>query len=246
MANGDVHMRDSLALAFGGAGVVLAATADWRYAAAYLAGGLYATIFTPDDDLGRPTYAHNRVAKKFPVLGNIIELFKRMNYGYMPRHRGVSHTPVVGTAIRLVSPFIVFVMLRYFLGEASFEQDLNAWWMEYLMYFFVAACVADAAHFVRDFWMKEEEYGEAKRKDQLGIDRADRDSGADVFRGTHGFGESGAVQSGNVSGDDGADRSARPSLQRGQYVGRPDGSDHGVDPSHRRKFSNFVAAKPKN
>lgn len=152
MASGKHHALATLAL------TPLTAFVTWELsggdpAVAALAGlGCLSGIFiSPDLDLSRETISESILTRSIFVVGALwIALW--LPYSWIAQHRGLSHTPILGTMGRVVY-LAVFCMLIHITLRGLLPFDLVAWGGAYwpqLLIFAAGLAVADVAHWAMD------------------------------------------------------------------------------------------------
>lgn len=152
MSDGYTHFGDSIAVTIAFPAIVGAWQQSVDIGVFVLAGCVFASFFTPDDDLGRETYPAHIVRRYTPILATPFGLIKRPYYGMFRRHRGMSHWPIVGTLGRMVVPFCLVVIVRYLFGPVSLQQDMQ--YSGALFWFFLGAVAVDTPHELRDYFGK--------------------------------------------------------------------------------------------
>lgn len=102
-------------------------------------GYLFGTFLgSPDLDMN-----DSRPDQHWGVLGLVWNVYARLS-----PHRGVSHVPVVGTALRAVVVLYLIVGFTYFTPYRN--AAVNAIKSYEALYFFLSWCVADAIHIFYD------------------------------------------------------------------------------------------------
>ncbi len=143
MPDGKTHEHANLALV--PASALLVATAfPPEQALAYLAGGLFGTFWvTPDLDLS----AHNAEVRPLRYWGPLKVIW--VPYGIVFRHRGLSHTWIVGPLSRLLYLALAAALLLNLLGASGFQLPLDPV-RPYLPAFAAGYFVAQWVHLVLD------------------------------------------------------------------------------------------------
>lgn len=105
--------------------------------AAAFVGCLSAIIFTPDlIDIDQDTIPEKRI-RTVPVIGWIVATIYDGISKLIP-HRGISHVPIIGTAITLAIPWLVIIPFGIYVSWS------------FVLWLFVAKCWADLWHIVPD------------------------------------------------------------------------------------------------
>lgn len=165
MPNGKVHLKISLIT---GATLLTSATLglqDVNLIIGTAGGTLWASLITPDLDVdnGNITIAKIRQHLGRPAAG----IYRAITYPYakMAKHRGASHTPILGTFWRIIYFYCIISLLIIaweFMahGASSFkgyEDFLPIWpWtdeesVKIYVAFFCSACIIDLAHIIADW-----------------------------------------------------------------------------------------------
>jgi len=156
MSSGAKHLKISttLAVPLGAASVVLCS--DYEVNAAFIGGLIWATFVTPDLDIdgGNITLAKiRRVSRPLAFAWRIIT----WPYGKLFNHRGSSHTPVWGTAVRIAYFSLLPALLLWYFYDITFDFQSSRQ-LQLLTSFFIAASIIDIGHIVTDyvstFWKK--------------------------------------------------------------------------------------------
>lgn len=125
MASGNQHAIASGALgALGGLSLALTGTTSGPAAAAFGAGALVGIVLTPDLDLQTGSISQRSMGR----FGLIVATFWRMwwiPYAALLGHRSFwSHTPVIGTVIRLVYVGLIPAFIGWLLSLLPFWPEL--------------------------------------------------------------------------------------------------------------------------
>ncbi len=128
MADGKTHAQSNLI-----AGLLMTGASVWiplpiEQIIGIAVGSFLGGIITPDLDIAYRTYEKNRVYRFNPTLGGLWHLYW-FPYGWLMRHRGLSHWLFLGTltrAVYLILPF--FLLYLYFFWWYPLGCNQNAWW----------------------------------------------------------------------------------------------------------------------
>lgn len=165
MSSGYVHNTVSLATAGVGFLVAIANGVSVESSALLAAGCLLGIILTPD--LDQPTY--NRIENKWrnssnPLIAMTGMLYVAlwMPYAYMIPHRSwASHTPIVGTALRILYILVVLSIIMLLVGMfvSGWHDMIPALWawipnnFEQLSPLIYGLALSDFMHWVLDWKM---------------------------------------------------------------------------------------------
>lgn len=156
MADGETHNLVSKLSALPAAGIAITLTGDWAMGAAVALGCLSGMVLTPDlDCIETPVVTKaEEWMRKVPLLG-IIMVWYWMPYAMLIPHRhALSHTPVLGTLLRLVylTPLLLMATaLVYAYGPEGAVITMYQWLRSPVMFGWVLGLmISDFMHYLFD------------------------------------------------------------------------------------------------
>ena len=145
MAAGKVHARASLGLALP-VGLLAAEVVGNRAGLAAGLGCASGVFLSPDLDLAGRTVSESLLWKLHPLAGFPFQAFWRP-YAWIFPHRGVSHTPILGTATRLLYIALFAAIMWFVVGQ----PDIPPLWEWHETWAWCAGLtISDAAHWLLD------------------------------------------------------------------------------------------------
>lgn len=132
MADGKSHSR------YGVAGIAIAAgisglciyNNNYELAGGIFVGSILGWLMPPDLDLPQRTYDEHRIINLNPIAGTIWVGFWA-SYGQVFKHRGISHTPVIGTLTRVfwlfrhMIAYIFVTIILSWTGLLTISDEIN-------------------------------------------------------------------------------------------------------------------------
>lgn len=111
----------------------------------FLLGYLLGYICDPDLDKLGITSAEGRALHKFGIFG-LLWIMYWMPYAFLTKHRGISHVPILGTAIRFLYLLIIpMALVLYYTIPLSDQVLWMAGWC------FVGLVMSDLVHIFLDY-----------------------------------------------------------------------------------------------